>query len=166
MANRHARVLRRNLTDTERELWRLLRARRFHGHKFRRQHPTGPFIADFACVAGRLIVEADGGQHADSVADARRTAWLQARGWRVIRFWNTDILANPEYIANTILAALRDPHPALRVHLSRAAGEVDDAASSARSATQPTTANSPLPHAGEVAAPEARRVRVAGAFPR
>ena len=119
MASRHARHLRHHQTDAEHALWRMLRNRRFLDHKFRRQHPIGPFIADFACIAARLIVEADGGQHAESAADAGRTAWLHAGGWRVIRFWNTDILANPEHVADTILAALRDPHPALRADLSR-----------------------------------------------
>jgi very-short-patch-repair endonuclease len=113
-------------TEAEHALWRLLRNRRLQGHKFRRQHPIGPYIADFACVAARLIVEADGGQHADSVTDERRTAWLQAHGWRVIRFWNTDVLANPEYVVTTILVALQAPHPALRAELSRQAGEVEN----------------------------------------
>ncbi|HJS85069.1 MAG TPA: endonuclease domain-containing protein, partial [Acetobacteraceae bacterium] len=111
MANRHARHLRHRQTDAEHVLWRMLRNRRFRGHKFRRQHPLGPFIADFACVAARLIVEADGGQHAEAALDTSRTAWLQARGWRVIRFWNTDIFASPECVSDTILAALRDPSP-------------------------------------------------------
>src|SRR5690348_9567294 len=114
MANPQARRLRQTQTDAEHVLWYLLRNRRLQGHNFRRQHPVGPYIADFACVATRLIVEVDGGQHADSASDAGRTAWLQARGWRVVRFWNTDVLANPDYVVTTILAALRDPHPALR----------------------------------------------------
>jgi very-short-patch-repair endonuclease len=117
--NPRARALRRDSTDSERHLWRLLRARRFAGHKFRRQHPIGPFTADFACTAARLVIEADGGQHADAPADARRTAWLQARGWCVLRFWNPDVLTHPEHVIDTILAALHDrapaeknPHPA------------------------------------------------------
>ncbi len=134
MASPHARHLRHTQTEAEHALWRLLRNRLFQGFKFRRQHPIGPYITDFACIAARLIVEADGGQHANSAADDRRTAWLQARGWRVIRFWNTDILANPEHVSDTILAALRDPHPALRADLSRQAGEVDDGSGSARNA--------------------------------
>jgi very-short-patch-repair endonuclease len=80
-----ARVLRRNSTDVERLMWRLLRDRRFAGVKFRRQVPIGPFIADFACTQHRLAVELDGGQHG-SASDERRDAFLAARGWRVIRF--------------------------------------------------------------------------------
>ncbi|HJS85010.1 MAG TPA: DUF559 domain-containing protein [Acetobacteraceae bacterium] len=132
MANRHARHLRHHQTDAEHALWRMLRNRRFQRHKFRRQHPIGPFIADFARVAARLVIEADGVQHAESAADTGRTAWLQAHGWRVIRFWNTDILTTPEHVADTILAAVCDPHPALRADLSRQAGEVDGSGTAAR----------------------------------
>src|SRR5258707_449744 len=81
--------------DAERRLWSALRDRRLDGYRFRRQCPIGPFIADFACTRERLIVEADGGQHSDSNTDDRRTAWLQNRGWRVLRFWNNEILRNP-----------------------------------------------------------------------
>jgi len=86
-----------------------------HGFKFRRQHPIGPFIADFACAGARLVVELDGGQHCDRASDARRTAWLETCGWRAIRFWNNDVLAHPDYIIETILRELRDRH----IHLSR-----------------------------------------------
>src|SRR5229473_2581234 len=80
-----ARELRITMTDAERRLWSALRGRRLRGFKFRRQHRLGPFIADFVCVEHRLVIEADGGQHAESAVDARRTAWLEARGWRVLR---------------------------------------------------------------------------------
>jgi very-short-patch-repair endonuclease len=66
----------------------------------------GPFIVDFACTRHGLIVEADGGQHQEEPCDARRTAWLESRGWRVLRFWNNDILANTEGVVSTILEAL------------------------------------------------------------
>jgi primosomal protein N' (replication factor Y) len=102
----HSRRLRAQATDAERRLWALLRDRQIGGCKFRRQHPVGPFFADFAAVERRLIVEADGGQHADSHADARRTAWLESQGWRVIRFWNNEILTNPEGVARAVLEAL------------------------------------------------------------
>jgi len=104
MANPHARALRRDATEAERALWRLLRGRRFQHWKFRRQHPIGPFIADFACIALRLIIEADGGQHAGSATAPRRTGWLHARGWRVLRFWNDEILAQGEAVAARIWA--------------------------------------------------------------
>src|SRR5216683_1045181 len=74
-----ARELRITMTDAERRLWSALRGRRLRGFKFRRQHRLGPFIADFVCVEHRLVIEADGGQHAESAVDARRTAWLEAR---------------------------------------------------------------------------------------
>jgi very-short-patch-repair endonuclease len=70
--------------------------------------PVGPFIVDFACVEHRLVIEADGGQHADSEYDARRSAWLEARGWRVLRFWNNENLANTEGVQEAILQALRE----------------------------------------------------------
>ena len=107
-----AKRLRRDLTDTERELWSILRSRQFEGAKFRRQQPIGPFIADFVCQEQRLIVEADGGQHADSNSDASRTTFLESRGYRVLRFWNNDILESLDGVARAIAAALATPHPA------------------------------------------------------
>jgi len=100
------------MTDAERRLWSVLRSRRLLGYKFRRQHPIGPFIADFACIGHKLIVEADGGQHDESATDKRRTAWLKREGWRIVRFWNNDILANPAGVGEAIVQALEgDPHP-------------------------------------------------------
>ena len=107
MPNENARRLRRESTDTERRLWAILRDRRLAGYRFRRQHPVGDFIVDFACTKHRLVIEADGGQHSDNKADQRRTAFLEAEGWRVIRFWNNDALANAEGVLETILEALR-----------------------------------------------------------
>lgn len=100
------------MTDAERKLWAVLRSRQLGGAKFRRQQPIGPFIADFACQEFRLIVEADGGQHLDSAGDGRRTMFLASKGYRVLRFWNNDILQNLEGVAESILAALATPHPA------------------------------------------------------
>lgn len=85
-----------------------MRDRRLAGYRFRRQHPIGDFIVDFACTKYRLVVEADGGQHADKAGDERRTAFLQAEGWRVIRFWNNGVLANTEGVIDTVLRVLRD----------------------------------------------------------
>ena len=108
MPNETARRLRRQPTDAERRLWTILRDRRLAGYRFRRQHPIGDYIADFACTKHHLVVEADGGQHADSEADARRTAFLRGEGWEVIRFWNNDILSNTEGVIAEILRELLD----------------------------------------------------------
>jgi very-short-patch-repair endonuclease len=108
MASRHARALRANQTEAEARLWRMLRDRRLAGAKFRRQAPVGPYIADFVCLAAKPIVELDGGQHAENAeADASRTAWLEDRGFRVLRFWNNDALANTDGVLEEVLAALR-----------------------------------------------------------
>jgi very-short-patch-repair endonuclease len=106
MASIKARELRVFSTDAERRLWSALRSRRLQNYKFRRQHPLGRFILDFACVEHRLVIEADGGQHDGNADDARRTAWLAGKGWRVIRFWNNDILTNIEGVMEMILAEL------------------------------------------------------------
>jgi very-short-patch-repair endonuclease len=106
MANQIARKLRHDMTDSERLLWYLLRARRFASAKFRRQHPIGAFVVDFACVAQRLIIEADGGQHAESANDLSRTNWLERHGWRVLRFWNDEILHRQAMVLEEILKAL------------------------------------------------------------
>ena len=103
---RNARDLRRNLTDAERALWRHLRQRQVAGLKFRRQHPVGRYILDFVCLEARLVIELDGGQHAERQGeDQVRTAWLEARGYRVMRFWNTEVLGNPEGVWEVILRA-------------------------------------------------------------
>jgi very-short-patch-repair endonuclease len=98
-------------TEAERRLWHMLRDRRFSAFKFRRQAPIGPFIADFVCYDARLIVEADGGQHCENAADARRTAWLESRGFTVLRFWNHEILSQPRNVMDRLYAALNSPSP-------------------------------------------------------
>ena len=101
-----ARRLRRDGTDVERILWRALREK-IPAWKFRRQHPIGRRIADFACPARKLVIELDGSQHADTgLADARRSAELAERGYRVIRFWNNDVLDNLDGVLETVLRAL------------------------------------------------------------
>ncbi|MFL6737575.1 MAG: endonuclease domain-containing protein, partial [Sphingomicrobium sp.] len=107
-----AKRLRHEMTNAERRLWSVLRNSQLDGAKFRRQQPIGPYIADFVCQRARLIIEADGSQHAESVSDNRRTAFLQCRGYRALRFWNNDIFENLEAVAESILAALTTPHPA------------------------------------------------------
>ena len=107
-----ARSLRQTQTDAEQRLWRHLRARHLQGCKFRRQHQVGSYIVDFVCPDAGLIVELDGGQHADQVVyDERRTLELQAMGYRVLRFWNNDVLASLESVLEVLLEALASPGP-------------------------------------------------------
>jgi very-short-patch-repair endonuclease len=107
-----ARNLRQKQTDAEQTLWRHLRARRLQGWKFRRQHQLGSYIVDFVCPDAQLIVELDGGQHADQlIYDERRTLELQAMGYLVLRFWNNDVLANLEGTLEALLKALASPGP-------------------------------------------------------
>ena len=118
----NARRLRANATDPEARLWRHLRRSALLGSHFRRQVPIGPYVADFACMAARLIIEVDGSQHGDAVVKVRddaRTQWLEREGYRVIRFWNNDLIENIEGVLETIHAALhgsRDSDPGILRH--------------------------------------------------
>ena len=117
-----ARSLRRRMTDAEARLWFHLRNRSFAGCKFRRQHPIGPYVVDFVCLEARLVVELDGGHHANKSSDAIRTAFLETQGYRVLRFWNNDVLTQTE----AVLAAIHPefapgrPTPALSRERERA----------------------------------------------
>ncbi|MDE2156264.1 MAG: endonuclease domain-containing protein [Xanthomonadaceae bacterium] len=100
------------MTDAERKLWYHLRNRQLHGHKFRRQHEIDQYIVDFVCTDAMLVLELDGGQHAAQQGyDERRTRHLQAREYRVLRFWNNDVLANIEGVLEVILDTLVKPAP-------------------------------------------------------
>jgi very-short-patch-repair endonuclease len=101
-----ARRLRRDSTDAERKLWHRLRSRSMVGFKFVRQEPIGPYVVDFICREQRLIVELDGGQHADSKSDVARDQWLSEHHHRVLRFWNNDVMANTDGVVETIVKAL------------------------------------------------------------
>ena len=102
------RRLRNAPTDAERLLWQRLRARQMDGCKFRRQHPFGDFILDFACLDRKLVIELDGSQHAERVeADAARTAFLEQAGFRVLRFWNNQVFEEMEGVLEVIWQALR-----------------------------------------------------------
>jgi very-short-patch-repair endonuclease len=104
-----ARELRRDASRAEKICWEIVRAHRMDGIKFRRQHPIGPYFADIACVAKKLVIEIDGEHHADQVeVDARRTAVMERLGWRVLRFGAIEIVQNPEGIWSQISIALRD----------------------------------------------------------
>ncbi|RWP15643.1 endonuclease domain-containing protein [Mesorhizobium sp.] len=105
---RFARSMRRESTEAEDRLWHELRGRRLDRIKFRRQVPIGKFIADFVCAEARLIVEIDGSQHADSNYDRERDAELKARGFRVLRFWNDDVLRDLNAVCDTIIAYVGD----------------------------------------------------------
>src|SRR5579872_6681421 len=105
------RRLRAESTTAEQKLWRHLRAKRFAGFKFRRQHRIGHYFADFCCIQRRLIIELDGGQHAEHAQeeqDAARTAYLNEQGYRVMRFWNGQISAEMDDVLEAIYAALTD----------------------------------------------------------
>src|SRR5579864_9126904 len=120
---KRARTLRAESTEVERKLWSLLRGRRLAGVKFRRQVPIDRYFADFACVEAKLVVELDGGQHNDQADyDEQRSKTLEACGWRVVRFWNSDVIENADGVADTILAELgrRAPQPLTRTRLRRA----------------------------------------------
>jgi very-short-patch-repair endonuclease len=104
-----ARNLRRKQTDAERKIWRVLRGRQFENIKFRRQEPIGQYIVDFVRLDRQLIIEIDGGQHnqqSESEKDEIRTKWLEKKGFKVIRFWNSDVLLNIEGVALRILEVI------------------------------------------------------------
>ncbi len=102
-----ARELRKNPTEAEQVLWRHLRMRQLGGFKFRRQQPLGPYIVDFVSFEKALIIELDGGQHSEQVAyDSERTAWLATQGFRVLRFWNDQVLKQIEAVKEVISEAL------------------------------------------------------------
>jgi very-short-patch-repair endonuclease len=102
-----ARALRKNPTEVERQLWRHLRLWQLDGHKFRRQQPIGNYIVDFVCLEKRLVVEVDGGQHADRGShDAERDAWLREQGFTVLRFWNHEVLERIQDVSEKIFQTL------------------------------------------------------------
>ncbi len=102
-----ARELRKNLTEAERTLWKYLRLRQFDGNKFRRQQPIGKYIVDFVCFEKKLIVEVDGGQHNEQVIyDSGRNEWLKKQGFRILRFWNNQVLKEIDGVEGSIMEAL------------------------------------------------------------
>src|SRR5215468_10570270 len=101
--NEYARELRRNATNAERLLWARLRRRQLNGFKFRRQRPIGPYVCDFVCLEARVVVELDGSQHVvQAPYDANRDAFLRARGFRVLRFRNNDVLLQTASVVETV----------------------------------------------------------------
>jgi very-short-patch-repair endonuclease len=120
-----AKMLRHALTDAERDLWQLLRSRQLSNVKFRRQVPLGPWVVDFVSFEQMLVVEADGSQHAESTRDRVRDADLQKRGFRLLRFWNNDILQNADGVLQQIMETIeQSPSPrGLRPRPSPTRGE-------------------------------------------
>jgi very-short-patch-repair endonuclease len=109
-----ARRLRRASTDAETRLWNRLRSRALGGHKFVRQEPIGPYVVDFVCRELRVVIEVDGGQHATAKPDAIRDQWLADHRYRVLRFWNNEVLRNTDGALESIAMALDaegPPHP-------------------------------------------------------
>ena len=112
MLKRFKKSLRKSQTDAESMLWYYLRNRNFQNDKFRRQHVLCGYIVDFVCLEKRLVIELDGGQHAESIEyDSTRTLTLEADGFQILRFWNDEIFNNIEDILETICEALNTPHP-------------------------------------------------------
>ena len=103
-----ARKLRTNQTDAEAKIWRLVRAKQIEGLKFRRQHPIQQYIVDFICPERKLIIELDGGQHAQAIEyDEKRTQFLESKGYTVIRFWNNEVLTNIEGVYEVLIKHLK-----------------------------------------------------------
>jgi very-short-patch-repair endonuclease len=112
LSNRLQRTLRQKMTDAEQYLWRSLRRRQFNGFKFRRQHPFGDYVLDFVCLERMLVIEVDGSQHSPGrSADEVRTNKMVAAGFRVLRFWNHEVLGDIEAVHQAIWNALTTPSP-------------------------------------------------------
>ncbi len=100
------------MTDVEHTLWQALRGGQLSGYKFRRQHPIGIYIADFACIEANLVIELDGGQHQDQQSyDTHRSEFMQLLGWQVLRYWNNDVLENLDGVLFNIAEQLKDLPP-------------------------------------------------------
>ncbi len=106
-ARQHAKILRTGMTDAERRLWSRLRGEQL-GVRFRRQHPVGVYVLDFACLDSRLAIEVDGPQHLEQQSyDERRTAWLKGHGWSVLRFWANEVLSETDAVVSCIIERLQ-----------------------------------------------------------
>jgi very-short-patch-repair endonuclease len=109
-----ARRLRRDSTSAELRLWNRLRSRSIDGHKFVRQEPIGRYVVDFVCRDKRVVIEVDGGQHSENARDAARDQWLREHNYRILRFWNNDVMSNMDGVLEVIAKALHvdaPPHP-------------------------------------------------------
>ncbi|MDO9052742.1 MAG: endonuclease domain-containing protein [Gallionella sp.] len=121
----NAKTLRTHQTEAEQRLWYHLRAHRFMGLKFKRQKPMGRYIADFVCMERRLIIEIDGGQHAEQLEyDQRRDMWLRSQGYTVLRFWNNDVMQQLEGVLEQIRITL-SPTPLMKPPSNRLSQQAD-----------------------------------------
>jgi very-short-patch-repair endonuclease len=109
MSTAQLKAPRSNMTEAERRLWYFLRAHRFRRTKFKRQAAIGKYIVDFVCFEKSLVIEVDGSQHADNEKDHARTRWLENQGFRVVPFWNNDVLKNTAGVLDTIMTAIEQP---------------------------------------------------------
>jgi very-short-patch-repair endonuclease len=131
MQKTNAKTLRKQMTDAERLLWKHLRNRQLVGCKFRRQHPIGPFIADFVCIEKRIIIEVDGSQHiAECEKDTKRSDYLKEKGFRVLRFWNNEVLQENEAVLNAIILTVSEdftplPQPSPPVGMIKTSQEMN-----------------------------------------
>jgi len=108
MTHQRAKALRKSMTDAERVLWYSLRNRRLGGFKFRRQKPIGAYIVDFVCIEKKLIIEVDGGQHKTNIEhDKKRSEYLTKNGYKIIRFWNNEVLKEKEAVLHQIMKSLK-----------------------------------------------------------
>jgi len=109
LTRNYVHELRKNMTDAEKHLWHFLRAKQLNGYKIRRQHLIYPFIVDFVCLSKKLIIELDGGQHAENDHyDEKRSKFLELKGYRVLRFWNNDVFTETEAVLDEILNVLNE----------------------------------------------------------
>ena len=132
-----ARELRRDPSRAERICWELIRAHRMEGIKFRRQHPIGPYFADFACASKGLVIEIDGDHHADQVeADARRTAVMESQGWKVVRFAANEVVQNPEGIWSAIHLLISEGAPPPLLTSPPSGGEEHEGSANSEGARQ------------------------------
>ena len=113
-----AQELRHNLTEAEKQLWYILRARSM-GVKFRRQVVIGRYVVDFVCFDKKLVIEVDGGQHNQNQKDLKRDEWLKSQGFDVLRFWNNDVLGNLDGVFEVLEARLNSPTPTLPTQKAR-----------------------------------------------
>jgi len=112
ITTKNARYLRKNMTDVEQLLWHRIRRKQLRGYSFRRQHPIGQYIVDFVCIKLKIVIELDGGQHADNKEyDKVRDEWIESQGYKTLRFWNNDVTENMDDVLQTIYKLLPPPQP-------------------------------------------------------